>query len=134
MESHTRVGGHIVAGGIPGEPHHHPNTHVVLLGKHHADEPDHGRPVGEDPNDVGSPADLLVQPLLRVDAPMSSEIIQGRLGCEALEDDRVELASYVTYEEPHDLLAVVATLCPTGGVAASLLVVDHSDVCDHPQR
>jgi hypothetical protein len=65
---------------------------------------------------------------------MSSNGIESWLRREALEDDRVKLASYVTHEEPHDLLAVVATLCPAGGVAARLLVVNHSDVCNHPQR
>jgi len=36
----------------------------VLLGQDRADEPDQGGPVGEDPDDVGAPADLPVQPFL----------------------------------------------------------------------
>jgi hypothetical protein len=37
---------------------------VVLLGQDGADEPDDRAPVGEDPDDVGAPADLAVQPLV----------------------------------------------------------------------
>jgi hypothetical protein len=37
---------------------------VVLLGEHRADQADDRLAVGEDPDDVGAPADLLVQPLL----------------------------------------------------------------------
>jgi hypothetical protein len=32
---------------------------VDLLGQDRADQPDHGSAVGEDPHDVGAPADLL---------------------------------------------------------------------------
>ncbi len=42
---------------------------VGLLGQHHADQADDRVAVGEDPHDVGAPADLLVQPLLRVVRP-----------------------------------------------------------------
>src|SRR6266508_3237098 len=45
---------------------------VMLLGEHHPDESDHRGPVGEDAHNVGATADLLVQPLLGVDAPMSN--------------------------------------------------------------
>jgi hypothetical protein len=41
---------------------------VVLLGEQRADEADHGGVVREDPDDVGAPADLLVDPLERVRA------------------------------------------------------------------
>ncbi len=37
---------------------------VVLLGQHGADEADDGVTAGEDPDDVGPPPDLLIQPLL----------------------------------------------------------------------
>jgi hypothetical protein len=36
----------------------------VLFGQHGADEADQGTPVGEDADDVGAPADLLVESLL----------------------------------------------------------------------
>ena len=39
---------------------------VILLGEERADEPDHGGVVGEDPDDVGAAADLLIDPLQRV--------------------------------------------------------------------
>lgn len=39
---------------------------VVLLGQHHADESQHGGAVGEDADDVGAPADLEVETLLRI--------------------------------------------------------------------
>ena len=38
----------------------------MLLGKYGTDEACDGRPVREDTDDLGAPADLLVQPLLRV--------------------------------------------------------------------
>jgi hypothetical protein len=38
----------------------------VLLGQDGADEADRAGAVGEDPDDVGAAADLLVQPFLRV--------------------------------------------------------------------
>ena len=37
---------------------------VVLLGQDRADEPDDGVAGGEDPDDVGAPADLSVEPLV----------------------------------------------------------------------
>jgi hypothetical protein len=37
---------------------------VVLLGEDGTDEPDNGVAVREDADDVGAPADLLVEPLL----------------------------------------------------------------------
>ena len=42
---------------------------VVLFGQDRADEADEGVAVGEDPDDVGAAADLLVQPLLGVVGP-----------------------------------------------------------------
>ena len=42
---------------------------VVLLGQDRADEADHGLTVREDPDDVGSAADLAVEALLRVVRP-----------------------------------------------------------------
>jgi hypothetical protein len=39
---------------------------VGLLGEHCADQPDYGGAVGEDPDDVGASADLLVEPFLWV--------------------------------------------------------------------
>ena len=42
---------------------------VGLLGEDGADEADDRGPVGEDPDDVGAAADLLVQPFLRVVRP-----------------------------------------------------------------
>jgi hypothetical protein len=40
-----------------------------LFGQHRADQADDRDPVGEDPDDVGAPADFLVEPLLRVVGP-----------------------------------------------------------------
>ena len=37
---------------------------VVLLGEHRADQADDGAAVGEDADDVGAAADLLVEPFL----------------------------------------------------------------------
>jgi hypothetical protein len=71
----------------------------VLLAKDHADEADHGGSVREDPDDVGATSDLLVQPLLRVDAPMSSGSLTRRPRGEALDDDREELSSDVALED-----------------------------------
>lgn len=42
---------------------------VVLLGEDGPDQARHGVAVGEDPDDVGAPADLLVQPLVGVVRP-----------------------------------------------------------------
>jgi len=42
---------------------------VGLLGQDSADQTDDGPAVGEDPDDVGAPADLLGQPLLRIVRP-----------------------------------------------------------------
>ena len=39
---------------------------VVLFAQQRAGEPDHGGVVGEDPDDIGASADLLVDPLERV--------------------------------------------------------------------
>ena len=36
---------------------------VVLFGQHRSDEADQGAAVGEDPDDVGAPPDLLVEAL-----------------------------------------------------------------------
>ena len=60
---------------------------VVLLGEQRADEPDHGVVVGEDPDDVGAAADLLVDPLQRVRGPQLGPV----LGREAVEGDQVLL-------------------------------------------
>ena len=53
---------------------------VGLLGQHRTDQPDYRGPVREDPDDVGAPADLLVQPLLWVDAPMDVKPFPDRAG------------------------------------------------------
>lgn len=50
---------------------------VGLLGEDGADEADDRCSVGEDPDDVGAAAHLLVQPFLRVDAPTGC---QGEFG------------------------------------------------------
>src|SRR4051794_28653461 len=42
---------------------------VGLLGEQRAHEADHAPAVREDPDDVGAPADLLVEPFLRVVRP-----------------------------------------------------------------
>ena len=39
---------------------------VVLLGKHGADEADQSRAVRKDADDVGAPADLPIEPFLRI--------------------------------------------------------------------
>jgi hypothetical protein len=54
------LGGHVAAGDGP---------LVVLFGEHGADESDHGVAVGEDPDDVGAPAEFFVEPLLGVVRP-----------------------------------------------------------------
>src|SRR3954451_8256453 len=51
------LGAHVAAGDGP---------FVGLLGEQRADKADDGGSVGEDPHDVGAPADLLVQAFLRV--------------------------------------------------------------------
>jgi hypothetical protein len=38
------------------------NTHIVLLGQDRADQPQDRRPIGEDPDHIGPPADLPVDP------------------------------------------------------------------------
>jgi hypothetical protein len=48
-------GAHVAAGDGP---------LVVLLGEHGADQSNDRRPVGEDPDDVGAPAEFFVQPFL----------------------------------------------------------------------
>lgn len=42
---------------------------VGLLGQHRGDQTEDGVAVGEDTDDVGAPADLLVQPLLGIIGP-----------------------------------------------------------------
>ena len=52
---------------------------VGLLGQDRADQPDDGGAVGEDPDDVGAAADLLVQPFLRVVRPdLAPELARER--------------------------------------------------------
>ena len=51
---------------------------VVLLGQQRAGEPDHGLVVGEDPDDVGAAADLLVDPLQRVGGPQLGPVLRGQ--------------------------------------------------------
>src|SRR5579883_3494391 len=53
---------------------------VMRLGEHGADQPDDGRAVGEDADDVGAPADLLVEALLRVVAPDLAPMLAGEGG------------------------------------------------------
>jgi hypothetical protein len=36
---------------------------VVLLGKHRADEANHGAAIGKDADDIGASSDLFVEPL-----------------------------------------------------------------------
>ena len=55
-----QLGAHVAAGDGP---------FVVLFGEHGADEADDGVAVGEDPDDVGAAAELLVQSLLGVVRP-----------------------------------------------------------------
>ncbi len=45
---------------------------VVLLSQHRADEADEGLAVREHADDVGAPADLAVEPFLRVGGPDSA--------------------------------------------------------------
>jgi hypothetical protein len=52
-----RLGAHVAAGDRPP---------VVFLREEGADEADDRGPVGEDPDDIGAPAGLLIEPLERV--------------------------------------------------------------------
>jgi hypothetical protein len=63
-----RFGAHVAAGDGP---------FVVLFGEDGADEPDDRRAVGEDADDVGAAADLLVQPLERVVRPELAPVLLG---------------------------------------------------------
>jgi hypothetical protein len=60
---------HVAAGFFP---------FVVLFGEDGADQPDDGGAVGEDPDDVGSPADLFVEALLWVIAPDLAPDLAGK--------------------------------------------------------
>jgi hypothetical protein len=53
---------------------------VGLFGQDGADESDDGGAVGEDPDDVGAAADLLVQPFLGVVAPDLTPDVAGERG------------------------------------------------------
>src|SRR6476660_2265358 len=53
---------------------------VVLLGQHGADQADDRVAVGKDPDDVGAPADLSVEPLVRVVRPDLSPYLAGEDG------------------------------------------------------
>jgi hypothetical protein len=68
--SHIRIGG-FPAGGEDFQAHIPAGLgpFVVLLGQHSADQADDRAAAGEDADHIGAPADLLVQPLLRVAAP-----------------------------------------------------------------
>ena len=63
---HIGLGG-FPAGGEDFQPHiaARLGPFIVLLGQHRADQADDGIPAGEDPDHVGAPADLLVQPFDR---------------------------------------------------------------------
>jgi len=52
----------------------------VLLGQDGADEADDGLSVGEDPDNVGAPADFLVQPFLGVVGPDLTPDLFGERG------------------------------------------------------
>jgi hypothetical protein len=58
---------------------------AVLLGQDGADEADEGVAVGEDPDDVGAPADFAVQPLLGIAGPDLAPDLLGKAG----EDEHV---------------------------------------------
>ena len=51
---------------------------VVLLEQDGADQPDDGRLVREDADDIGPPLDLLVQPLQRVRAVQLGPVLDGK--------------------------------------------------------
>ena len=69
---------------------------VVLFGQQRAGEADHGGVVGEDPDDVGAAADLLVDALERVGGAQLGPV----LGRAAVERDQVLLG---VLEQPADL-------------------------------
>jgi len=51
----------------------------VLFGQYRSDEADQGVAVGEDPDDVGAPPDLLVEPFLGVVRPdLASDLLGER--------------------------------------------------------
>ena len=52
----------------------------MLLGQHRPDQAGDRRPVGEDADDVGAPADLLVEPLERVVRPEPAPVLLGEGG------------------------------------------------------
>ena len=53
---------------------------VVLLGQDGADEADQGVAVGEDPDDVGAPADLAIESFLRIVRPDLAPELFGERG------------------------------------------------------
>ena len=66
-----RLDAHVAAGDGP---------LVVLLGQDRADQADDGGAVGEDADDVGAAADLLVEPLERVVLPDLAPVLLGKAG------------------------------------------------------
>jgi hypothetical protein len=52
----------------------------VLFGQDGADEADQGTPIGEDPDDVGAAANLLVEPFLGVVGPDLAPDLFGERG------------------------------------------------------
>jgi hypothetical protein len=61
---------------------------VVLLGQHRANQADDGVAAGEDADHVGAPADVLVQPFLRVVAPdlppdLAGKVLKARMSSRA---------------------------------------------------
>jgi hypothetical protein len=62
---------HVAAGDCP---------FVVLFGEHGADQADHRVAVGEDPDDVGAAAQLLVEPFLGVVRPDLAPVLLGEPG------------------------------------------------------
>jgi hypothetical protein len=64
---------------------------VVLLGQDRADEADDGAAAGEDADHIGSPADFLVEPFLRVAGPDLAPDLTGE-GSEVISANLCDLA------------------------------------------